>query len=338
MSTAHDGTPRDVRRWHLVRRLVVFLLAAVLAVAGLVGASSASEATRDRPGQKLRVINYNIRYGAGLDGVVDLERTADVIRRSGAQIATIQEVDRHLLERSDFEDQARRLARMLRWHVVFGPAIDWDPLEKGEPRRQYGVAILSRFPIRDSENVRLPIHGIPRPPPGEEEVEPWSEPRAVLRALIDVRGVRVNVYTTHLQANSTALRFGDEPSDHESAQQQRAEQVEAILDEIDRVGGLTILAGDLNARPDDPELEPLYDAGLLDAWDVAGDGPGYTIIGVNDDGEFEAVGRIDYVFVSPEIGVRAAKVPWTEASDHLPVVADLRLPRSHGGVGSPRDP
>lgn len=313
-------------------RLVVLVLAMALAVAGVADAPAAAEASADRSGRKLRIINYNIRHGAGLDGVVDLERTADVIRRSGAQIATIQEVDRHLLERSDFEDQAKRLARLLRWHVVFGPAIDWDPLEEGQPRRQYGNAILSRYPILDSENLQLPIHGAPRPAPEEEETEEWSEPRSAIRALVNVRGVRVNVYSTHLQANSTALR---PDADHESARQQRAEQVAAILDDIDQRGGLAILAGDLNARPDDPELASLHASALVDVWDVAGDGPGYTIIGVNDDGEFEAVGRIDYVFVSPEIGIRAAKVPWTEASDHLPVVADLRLPRSRR---SPRDP
>ena len=59
------------------------------------------------------VMSFNIHHGQGTDGVVDLKRTARVIRASGADIAGLQEVDRNFAERSNWTDQAAELARLL---------------------------------------------------------------------------------------------------------------------------------------------------------------------------------------------------------------------------------
>jgi endonuclease/exonuclease/phosphatase family metal-dependent hydrolase len=81
-----------------------------------------------------------------------------------------------------------------------------------------------------------------------------------------------------------------------------------------------VLAGDLNAVPEAAELAPLRSM-FADAWTRAGEGPGFTI-------PVEAPDRrIDYVLTSPEIGARSAAVIATDASDHLPVVADLEIPK-----------
>jgi len=79
----------------------------------------------------------------------------------------------------------------------------------------------------------------------------------------------------------------------------------------------TIVCGDMNAKPDAPELRPLRDR-FTDAWRNSGErGNTYPAE--------QTVERIDYIFVSREFRVRSTAVPVTLASDHRPVVADLLL-------------
>lgn len=310
---------------HLHHRLLTLATVVALALAAAAASAAAPAGASPQAGDReVRVLSYNIQHGRDLDRVVDLERTAAVIRATEAPIVTLQEVDRHFGERSGFVDQARELGRLLGMHVTYGANIDWAPLDGHEQRRQYGTAILSRYPILASDNLLLPIHGAPRPEPeAEPSDEPWSEPRGLLWARINVRGVPVNVYTTHLQSNSTA------PSP-ESGQQQRAEQITTIIDQIEARGGLTILTGDLNALPDSEEMAPLHDV-LRDTWEEAGEGPGYTAYLPTPDR------RIDYVFVSPDIAIDDVEVVPADGSDHLPVHADVRLPGSAVGVGRAGD-
>ncbi len=102
----------------------------------------------------LRVAAYNIKHGQGMDGVVDLERVADVLRALDADVITLQEID-HGVERTGGVDQAARLGELLGMEAVFG---DFMPYQGGE----YGMAVLSRLPIVGSMNHRLPDGDEPR--------------------------------------------------------------------------------------------------------------------------------------------------------------------------------
>ncbi len=59
----------------------------------------------------------------------------------------------------------------------------------------------------------------------------------------------------------------------------------------------TLLVGDLNARPDAPEIKTLT-AVLDDTWTEVGVGPGYTIEADNP------TARIDYQLHSPQLVAR----------------------------------
>src|SRR5215469_11464837 len=131
------------------------------------------------------VMSFNIHHGQGTDGVVDLERIARVIRASGADIAGLQEVDRNFAERSNWTDQAAELAGLLDWHVAYGANIDLSPPAPSRPRIQFGNAVLSRYPIARWENTLLFRS------PGEEQ-------RGLLHAEVDVPGLPLHVYVTHL--------------------------------------------------------------------------------------------------------------------------------------------
>ena len=109
---------------------------------------------------ELRVASYNIKHGEGLDGRVDLERTARVLARLDADLIALQEVDVGV-RRSGGVDQPQALAQRLeqltsqRYHASFG---EFMPHDGGE----YGLAILSRLPVQRARSVRLPDGNEPR--------------------------------------------------------------------------------------------------------------------------------------------------------------------------------
>lgn len=263
-------------------------LAALLATI-LVASPAAAQPREAREARPLRVMTYNIFHGVGLDGQLDIARQAQLAEDQGVDVVALQEVDRYWATRSDFQDQAQLFADELGWNVVFGANLDEDPAAGQTERRQYGTAIVTPHPILSWDNTPLPS---------------VAEQRGLLRARIALpRGVPVTVFNTHLGTN----------------QPDRFAQVERLVEVTDATRGWKVLVGDLNARPGDPELVPVLDR-FVDAWDVAGEGDGFTIPVVNPDR------RIDYVAVSPGITVAAAEVLRTTFSDHLPVVADLLVP------------
>ena len=96
----------------------------------------------------LRIMTYNIRHGAGMDDVIDLNRQANVILDAQPDVVGLQEVD-SCVKRSAYVHQAGVLAKSLGMHSTFGPAI---PLTGGK----YGVAILSKEKPLSVRNIPLP--------------------------------------------------------------------------------------------------------------------------------------------------------------------------------------
>ena len=241
----------------------------------------------------MRVMTFNIHHGVGTDGRLDLNRTANVIRAAVADVVGLQEVDRHFGARSDFVDQATWLAAHLGMRVVFGANLDLDPLVAGQPRRQYGTAILSAYPILDWENAHLPRFDD-------------HEQRGLLRARISVEGLEMQAYNTHLQHDDAA---------------ERLIQAEAVAGLIGEPDDPVILVGDLNATPRAPEIRVLTDT-LVDVWRAVGAGAGYT----HPSGRPNR--RIDYVMQSTDVVAHAIAVNGARptASDHRPVAADVALP------------
>lgn len=240
----------------------------------------------------LRVMTYNIRSGNG-----NLAGTADAIRASAPDLLALQEVDVHWSERSSFVDQASALGEQLHMQLRFARIYQFAGAAPEDPPREFGVALLSKFPILDWSN-----HIISRLSTQETNPVPAPLP-GFLEARIDVGGVPVRVFNTHL--------------DYRSDPGVRGQQVAEMLAYIGDASAPTLLFGDLNAPPDAPEIQPLL-ARLRDAWPSSA-GPGLT------DPADEPRKRIDYVLASKQFRVLSASVPVTLASDHRPVVADLVL-------------
>ncbi|RFU87360.1 metal-dependent hydrolase [Streptomyces triticagri] len=249
----------------------------------------------------LRVASYNMHAGAGADEVFDLDRQVAELRALDADVIGLQEVDVHWDQRSEWRDLAGELAEALDMHVYFAPIYSLDPPAAGEPRREYGVAVLSRHRIVAATNheiTRLSTQDpdpVPAPAPGFGEV--------VLR----VRGVPVHIYVTHLD-------YRPDPSVRIA---QVADTRRIMAEDCSARGRCPaqVLLGDFNAEPDAGEFGPLW----KDLRDVDPGGPTYPAL--------EPVKRIDYVAVNGPVRGGAAAVVGDGASDHLGVIADLRLRR-----------
>ena len=87
----------------------------------------------------LRVATFNIHHGRGLDERIDLERTASVLKRTGARFIAMQEVDRGMA-RSGKVDQPGTLSELLGMPVHF-----FATLRRGSG--EYGLAVASSDPI-----------------------------------------------------------------------------------------------------------------------------------------------------------------------------------------------
>jgi endonuclease/exonuclease/phosphatase family metal-dependent hydrolase len=127
---------------------------------------------------QVRILTYNIRHCQGMDGKVDVERIAAVIRSVKPDIVALQEVDRNV-GRSGRVDQAEELGRLTGLKAFFGRAIDLDT-------GQYGNAVLTRLPVQVSSNYPLP----------------GAEPRALLE--IEFEGFRF--FATHLDVGREESR------------------------------------------------------------------------------------------------------------------------------------
>jgi endonuclease/exonuclease/phosphatase family metal-dependent hydrolase len=268
-----------------------FRLAGLL---GLLAGTACAHLPAAGPEIRLRVMSYNIRSGNG-----NLAGTADAIRASAPDLVALQEVDVHWAERSNFADQAAALGEALGMQVRFARIYQLVGARQQDPPREFGVALLSRFPILDWSN-----HIITRLSTQEENPRPAPLP-GFLEAKVDVRGTTVRVFDTHL--------------DYRADPRVRQQQVTEMLAYIGDTSAPTMLFGDLNAPPDAPEIQPLLER-LHDAWPASA-GPG-----LSDPADVPQK-RIDYVLVSRHFRVRAATVPVTLASDHRPVVVDLVLTR-----------
>jgi endonuclease/exonuclease/phosphatase family metal-dependent hydrolase len=233
----------------------------------------------------LRVMSYNIHHGEGLDKRVDLERIAKLIIDAKADIVGLQEVDRGC-ERTQKRDLPAELAKLTGMRVVFEKNI---PYQGGE----YGNAVLSRFPVKTSKNTHY-------------KMLREGEQRGVLQVLLDVRGSAVLFINTHIDYR---------PDDSERLL--NADELKAIV----AAAGKTpvVLVGDFNSTPESRTIAKVK-AFLTDTWEVVGKGPGLTIP------VRKPAKRIDYVWISKEsIEPVKMEVLQSEASDHLPVVAELRL-------------
>lgn len=304
-------------------------ISACLASAPLAGQD---QLPAPQPGPRpLRAMTYNIHHGTGHSDCqqapgqpecgFDLQKIIDVIRTEAPDIVALQEVDR-FWRRSWHTDQPALLAAALGMNQCYGANLSHNPDSHADVPHQYGTLILSRYDILRCRNTFLPSTR----PATDTSPAVRREQRGLLEALVNVEGVPLRFYNTHLEHTSA---YADV----------RTAQINAAIELIGDFEEDSILAGDLNAVPTAPEMQPLF-AIFRDAWVIANPGdPGFTIEAAPD---VEPTRRIDYLLLSPDVavegggpdGAAVVRSDLTEvASDHYPVRANLSLPGAHVGIG-----
>ena len=234
----------------------------------------------------LRVMTWNIHHGEGMDGAVDLERVAKVIQMAHPDLVALQEVDRGV-SRTGHRDLPHELAALTGMTCLFSNNYHFGGGE-------YGNAILTRFPVESWTNYHFAM------------LSP-VEQRGLLQARLRTRGRTIVFMNTHLDAQR------DDAERLNESTQLLALSKSCFSDAV-------IVCGDFNATPDHPVtagMKTLFD----DAWELAGQGDGFTIPVATPNR------RIDYIWLSrsSEWTVRSIQIITTDASDHLPVVAELEL-------------
>lgn len=235
-----------------------------------------------------RLLTYNIHSCVGTDRKLDPARIADVIAESKADIIALQEVDVGR-GRTGGIDQAHMIASLLKMQASFHPALT-------VAEEQYGDAIISALPMSPAKAGPLPRFG---------------EPRGALAVDITLGDRKLRVINTHL-----GLRG-----------RERVQQMTALLgpgwlglrtgDDLPAV-----LCGDFNAIPPSAAYR-LAVRTLKDAQRTGG-----RVARPTFPSKFPLM-RLDHIFLTEGLeadGTAVLRNRLTRlASDHLPLIADLRF-------------
>jgi len=261
----------------------------------------------------MRVVTWNVwwRFGPWRERAPLI---LDVLSQSDADVICLQEV-----WDTGAENQAAEMADTLGLHYVFEPVLPINGV-------QWGMAILSKWPVLDSQGLVLPSM------PSDD----GSRDCKVMRACFDGPRGAVDVYNTHLSWRP-----------EESAVRQ--EQVTAIVELVrdSHCGSIPpIICGDFNAIPTADEIRmltgeapvPVDGFYFFDAWRAGG----HTDAGFTWDNQnpltnkaLQSNRRLDYILVGePAVNaaghiLKAEHIGRTATnglypSDHFGVLAELR--------------
>ncbi|SDC07675.1 Metal-dependent hydrolase, endonuclease/exonuclease/phosphatase family [Cupriavidus sp. YR651] len=278
----------------------------------------------------MELISWNIQWGRGADGKVDLARTIDTLRSmADADVLCLQEVTRGFTDMpgNPNRDQIAELTALLPgYRVLFAPGVDRTGGDGGH--RQFGNVVATRLPVHEIFRHALPW-------PADPDVA--SMPRVALEVTVQIGTNPLRIVCTHLEYYS---------------QTQRTAQAEALRDwhaqacdharrpgrSENRPGPFTpeprpaeaILCGDFNSKPDDVAyqrmLAPYADTtpNWRDAWVHRHPGqPHAPTCALYDKAQWkEPPFACDFVFVTENLLGKVLRCEVngdTDASDHQPI-------------------
>jgi len=254
-----------------------------------------SPSTSSTSGTLLKVMDWNIHHGVGTDGGYNISRIADWIVKTGANVVSLNEVEKYTGWGN--EDQPARFASLLKsktgktWYYKFA--------ERDGNTNGQGNLLLSTFALESKDDYQL------------------SYSRSVARVAVIVNGIRVNVYSTHLDADSSS---------------RRTTQMKELKAWADNYPEQRIIAGDFNAWPGGTEISQMTSP-YYDSWALAQSLDIDVAYSGNTDGNTRR-SRIDYVFHSKQASrLKLKKVQVFDVrnssgvmpSDHRPLMATYEV-------------
>lgn len=281
----------------------------------------------------MRIISWNIQWGRGADGRVDLERTIAALRAMpGADVICLQEVAQDFpgLAGGKPEDGVARLAAAFPdYHGVFGPAIDVPDGAGG--RARFGNLILSRLPVQQVFRHLLPCPADPGVP---------GMQRGCVEVVVRAAWGPLRVLTTHLEYYSGRQRvtqvsflraLHEEIVGHSHAKPPEKDTNPAFCAHVRTPSA--VICGDFNSEPGSPEYALMAAdisgdvPGLRDAWRLARPAEPHTpTVGLHGAEWPDHPYCCDFAWVTDDLAARVAHVSvnaQTDASDHQPVLLEL---------------
>ena len=269
----------------LKNRLVLFLF--VLLSPGLNLFAQTKKAAANK--KTLKLMSYNIRIASPPSkgwGYTDLPATAKVITDAQPDLVALQEVD-VFTERSGKEvHQAKKLAELTGMYYHFAKAVD-------RSGGSYGVAVLSRFPVKKAESYQLSV----------VSDHPDTEVRAAAIVTVKTPLGRIVFVSAHL----------DHLNDIDRAHQ--ISQLNGIMDKHKKLS--VILGADLNTTPLNPTIQGLAKHLEIPCTSCKPTFPADA-----------PIKTLDYLILNRRAASRFKKISYdtvneTYASDHLPLVMIL---------------
>ena len=235
---------------------------------------------------QLKIMTFNTQHCLNyLTSEIDYEIMAETILKQSPDIVSLNEM-RDEGPMEGYDAQVKILSEKTGMRGYFAEAISFDG------QNPYGNGLLTRFPILKTEVIPIPV-------PEVRPYSDWYEDRCLLKATLDIHGEALTVLVIHVGLNP------DEA--------QRA--IDTILANLP--SERCVLMGDFNLTPDNPILAPIFDRMQDAASLIGGDAFSYP-----SDKPRE---KIDYVFASKDIKIKAAEIPAVVASDHRPHTAIIEF-------------
>jgi endonuclease/exonuclease/phosphatase family metal-dependent hydrolase len=283
----------------------------------------------------LKLITWNIQWGRGLDGRVDLARIVRTARAmADFDVICLQEIADNFagLRGNDDADQFARLSELLPGFArVDGYGV--DVVGDGGRRRRFGNAIYSRYTVLSARR-----HALPWPSdPGKKTMS-----RVAVEATVQSPMGPVRITTTHMeyysdlqrQAQAHRLReIHDEACERAAATTRWENQESNVTFDPTPQAADAILTGDFNFPPENPaygEIQrPLAGGGpaYRDAWSLAhGHKPHPPTFCLHQRDYGDVPYCCDFIFVSDTLSRRVHGVEAnleTQDSDHQPLLLDL---------------
>ncbi len=161
----------------------------------------------------IKIITLNIAHGRGMDGIVDIDRQAELVNRYKPDIVFLQEIDMYT-KRAGERNQIREFSKK-----VYLPYCSMESnitLEDG----YYGDGIISRFPISFSVNYLMPLTDLNH------------EQRGILCNRISMGTAKINLFSVHL-------------STYKDERILACKELNRIINKIDK-NEIIIMGGDFN--------------------------------------------------------------------------------------------
>lgn len=287
----------------------------------------------------IEIVCWNIRWGEGHDGAVDLSRIVKTAMAMGdPDILCFQEVARNFPSLTDDvgADQPAEFRQLLpEFETVFGAGTDVAGDSIGQ-RRQFGNLVLTRLPILQTFG-----HVLPRPATAETS----HAQRQALEVITATAVGPLRIINTHLEYYSAKHRFAQVERLRSLHQEISAHPIPARVSQDAEDGPYvppagpcpTVLCGDFNMEMSEPAYGRLLEAfddgvpAFADAWTVVRPGEDHPpTCGIYERIYWSSAHCRDFILITPDLveHVRTVDVDQkTDASDHQPLRVVLDLPQ-----------